>query len=492
MPGRILIVDDIPTNRILLRVRLIAAYYEVTQASSAAEALESMVQNQPDLVLINARLGEHDTLDLCRKITVTVQASAETCAIIAPTDSPYIPPSGETDGFRAGPSVFIYSSQADERLRLDALQAGAEDVLIFPQDDVLLQARVRSLMRAGDTVQETHIRGETHRMLGLAEPVAAFASPPRICVLSDRQDADLHWLKGLRQQDIGQISCHESRYFLRDICIGAPPDLCLIHLTRPHAAPGLRLLSALRAHPETRHAAVLVILPDHDPNLAADALDLGAGDVMTGYVGPAELAFRVRSLIRRKGMADQLRSTLRNGLRAAVTDPLTGLYNRRYAIPHLTRMADHAARSGRHFAVMLADLDHFKAINDRYGHAAGDAVLVEVAQRLRANLRAVDLIARIGGEEFLIALPDTGRGEARVAARRLCRIMSQDPFALPGTDICVNVTLSIGVTMGTRPFNTAGNLAMDQVQSLLHQADKALYGAKSCGRNQVTISSPAA
>lgn len=492
MPGRILIVDDIPTNRILLRVRLITAYYEVSQASSAAEALEALDQNPPDMVLISARLGQNDSLDLCRRITGAGLAAAEHCAVSVPSDRICPLAVGAPDNTRPGTPVFIFSPEADETLRLDALQAGAEDVLIFPQDDVLLQARIRSLMRADDTVQETQMRGETHRMLGLAEPAAIFANQPRICILSDQPDHDPPWLHTLATQQVGQVSSHDSRHYLRDICIGVPPDLCVIHLTRPHAAPGLRLLSELRAHPETRHTAVLVVLPDHDPLRAADALDLGAGDVMTGPVGPAELAFRINSLVRRKRMADQLRSTLRDGLRAAVTDPLTGLYNRRYAIPHLTRMADHAARSGRHFAVMLADLDHFKAINDRYGHAAGDAVLVEVAQRLRANLRAVDLIARIGGEEFLIALPDTERSEARVAARRLCRIMSQDPFTLPGMDIRVNVTLSIGVTMGARPFNTKGHLALDQVQSLLHQADKALYGAKSCGRNQVTISKPAA
>ncbi|MFU8883513.1 MAG: GGDEF domain-containing protein, partial [Rhodobacterales bacterium] len=186
------------------------------------------------------------------------------------------------------------------------------------------------------------------------------------------------------------------------------------------------------------------------------------------------------------------------GLRAAVTDPLTGLYNRRYALPHLTRMTEQASRSGRRFAVMLADLDHFKAINDRFGHAAGDAVLVEVAHRLRSNLRAVDLVARIGGEEFLIALPDTDRTEARVAARRLCRIIAQDPFILPGKGQSTSMTVSIGVTMGhsgqppERVIDPDCDIAADPVQQLLLQADKALYGAKACGRNQVTLSKPAA
>jgi two-component system cell cycle response regulator len=485
MPGRILIVDDIPTNRILLRVRLAAAFYDVIQASTGAEALEIVAQNAPDLVLISARLGDCDSLDLCRVITGHSH----------PTDATQRPADPLTATGRVRPPVLLLTAQTDKHLRLDALDAGAEDVLAFPLDDLLLQARLRSLMRVGDAVQETHLRDGTSRTLGFAEAAPGVLRPPRICILSDSALDRRPWRADLQHIAAGRITHHDSRAFLREVTPGDTPDLCLIVMDRPLVAPGLRLLSELRAHPETRHAAMLVILPQADNHIAADALDLGAGDVLNGPFEDAELGIRIATLIRRKHMADQLRSTLRDGLRAAVTDPLTGLYNRRYALPHLARMADHAAQSGRRFAVMLADLDHFKSINDRFGHAAGDAVLIEVARRLRANLRAVDLIARIGGEEFLLALPDTDRAEARVAARRLCRIIAQDPFDLPGHATPVAVTVSIGVAMGQRLpqlQDAVDDPLHDTVQRLINQADRALYGAKACGRNQVTISKPAA
>ncbi len=196
--------------------------------------------------------------------------------------------------------------------------------------------------------------------------------------------------------------------------------------------------------------------------------------------------------MRRKRIADQLRDTVRTGLKAAVSDPLTGLHNRRYAMPHLARVAEHAAATGRTFAVMVADLDHFKQINDIYGHASGDAVLVETARRLRESLRGVDLLARIGGEEFLIVMPATPFSEARVAASRLCRRIGEEAFSVPGAREPVHVTISIGVTMGGSGKPGGIPDSVPTANDLLDAADKALYEAKLQGRNQVNLARPAA
>jgi len=215
------------------------------------------------------------------------------------------------------------------------------------------------------------------------------------------------------------------------------------------------------------------------------ALDLGANDILTEGFLPAELAIRLRTQLRRKADGDRLRASVEDGLRLAVTDPLTGLYNRRYAVTHLGRIAENAAATGRPFAVMVADLDRFKSINDTWGHPAGDAVLVEIAHRLRDNLRAVDMVARIGGEEFLIAMPDTDDAAAELAADRLRRIAQSTPVTLRDGRTRVAATISIGVAVsaedGTEPN-----------ADLIDRADRALLAAKAEGRNQVTLSRPAA
>jgi len=131
----------------------------------------------------------------------------------------------------------------------------------------------------------------------------------------------------------------------------------------------------------------------------------------------------------------------------------------------------------------VGDLDHFKRINDRFGHAAGDAVLRTVAQRLRGCLRAQDKVARIGGEEFLIALPDTDRSGAIDAAERIRSAIARGPVTVPGRSAAISVTMSLGVALA-RP---AAGAAPDQILRLMERADRALYGSKERGRNTVTL-----
>jgi two-component system, cell cycle response regulator len=147
------------------------------------------------------------------------------------------------------------------------------------------------------------------------------------------------------------------------------------------------------------------------------------------------------------------------------------------------------ARGGwvRPFAVMVLDLDHFKAVNDRWGHAAGDAVLVEVARRLAANLRAGDFVARIGGEEFLVVLPATDLVDARSIAERLRQAVREKPFALPQGGM-LTVTASIGLALSDCLLRDPEQ----PVAELIDRADQALMTAKSAGRNRVTLALSAA
>lgn len=258
------------------------------------------------------------------------------------------------------------------------------------------------------------------------------------------------------------------------------PELLFLPLTEKTAEHRLPLLSELRSRAGTRHVAILALVPGHATRLAAQALDLGASDVADITADKREIDQRLARQLALKREADALRRTIDDGFRAATTDGLTGLYNRRYADSHLRRIHAEAAGGGESYAVILADIDLFKQVNDRHGHAAGDAVLRIFAKRLRCALRGADLLARYGGEEFLAVLPQTDRNGALTVADRLLQVTRRAPMRLPdGTDL--RITASFGAAI-VPPYV--------QPEDVLQNADAALYAAKAMGRDQVQVAPP--
>jgi two-component system cell cycle response regulator len=209
----------------------------------------------------------------------------------------------------------------------------------------------------------------------------------------------------------------------------------------------------------------------------AKGLDLGANDYLIRPVDRNELLARVRTQIRRKRLQDQLRQNYNRGLSLALTDDLTGLYNRRYVFAHLNELLARAPDDGGEIALMLFDIDHFKQVNDCHGHPAGDDVLRELAGRAMRQLRSVDLVGRLGGEEFVVVMPETSLGGATVVAERLRIAVASEPFEVQGQATKLPVTVSIGVAV-TGP-------AKETLESLLKRTDDALYAAKNAGRNRV-------
>ncbi len=470
MHAKILIVDAIATNRIVLKVKLAAAHYDVMQASNLTAAARLATATPPDMVICAADLPDGSAADLVRLMKSKTQSGSMPVLAVAPD---------------------ITTAK-----RLDLLEAGVNDVITDIYHDALLLARVRSMLRAHNAETEWQIRDDTTRALGLAEDRAAFIRVPNIAIVCPTQLQSTKTLVTLRPQLAAQLSATVPKHALNQATSRAEPatDIFILIADTDEAEQMLALVSSIRTHAATRHSAILLTYPDDAPMLAARALDLGVNALTRANPNPRELAIRVRDLMRRKHLADQLRATVRTGLEAAVSDPLTGLHNRRYALPHLARLAERAGIAGRPFALMLADLDHFKRVNDLYGHATGDAVLVETAHRLRENLRSVDLLARVGGEEFLIVLPGVSLSDARSAARRLCRKIGDTPFETAETMTPINVTISIGLAIGGLPGDAALAAQDPQKasQQLMARADKALYAAKVRGRNCVKLSRPAA
>jgi two-component system cell cycle response regulator len=191
----------------------------------------------------------------------------------------------------------------------------------------------------------------------------------------------------------------------------------------------------------------------------------------------SELVARVNTQLRRKRYTDKLKHSLQLSLEMAITDQLTGLFNRRYMSRHLSTLIGNTAKTGKPVSFLIMDIDYFKQVNDTYGHDIGDEVLREFAQRISANVRGIDLACRYGGEEFVVVMPDTDMNFAYMVAERLRQAVADAPFHIGADPGQLPVTISIGVTCSEGAEDTA--------DSLLKRADKALYRAKRDGRNRV-------
>jgi two-component system cell cycle response regulator len=459
MCGTILIVDDVATNRIVLKVKLAAERYAVAQASTGREALAAVrgaaQGDRPDLVLLDVGLPDMDGVAVLRAMRSDPQTA----------DIP----------------VLMFTAAADRALRLRALAAGADGFLDKPFDDAVLLARIRSLLR--DPARSARARAEARALgaIGLAEPAAGFAAQAHVALVAPRAETAMAWRRRLAPHLSDRISVLDRDEALATAGLPGAPDLYVIGDTGSAGrGSGHALLADLRARGGGREAAFCLILPTAGGDAAAIAFDLGAGDVLAEDFDGEEAAARLRVLLGRKRSADALRAAVRAGLEAAVHDPLTGLWNRRYAMPTLARMVEAAGRAGRRCAAMLVDIDQFKRINDGYGHAAGDAVLAGVARRLSGLAGTDALVARIGGEEFLVALPDATEATARAVADRIRAGVEAAPFALTeGVAASLKLTVSIGVAVSRREGDAADRL--------MAAADRALLVAKAEGRNQVTL-----
>ncbi|MCK0138413.1 diguanylate cyclase [Aliiroseovarius sp. F47248L] len=461
MSERILIADDLATNRIVLKVKLTVACYEVIQTDRCDEVVALASGTQPDLII----LGRGRT-----------ECSLSTCRAL------------KADPVLGSIPIIMVSDQDDQRARLEAIMAGADDVFSKPLNEATLMAMVRNLIRARGADDEVMRRRELSRDFGCAEAPALFARHARVALIAPDAETGIFWRMHLATEIRHRIDIMTQSQALEDVsAMGTVPDAFVIASTLSKTSDGLRLVSELRSRQTTRNSVIVVQDCGETPSPSSMALDLGANAVLRPGFDARELALRLTRLLARKFEGDDLRKSFDTNLALALRDPLTGLHNRRFAQSYLDRLEREAQVKDQPYAIMVLDLDRFKAINDKFGHQVGDEVLVEVSKRLKANLRDMDLLARYGGEEFLIALPGVSRRQAQAMAERLRCAVGDLPIVADRLRDGINVTLSIGVAVSSDAPRCASS-----AHELLEFADQALYRAKSDGRNQVTFVSDAA
>ncbi|MGD9667888.1 MAG: PleD family two-component system response regulator [Hyphomicrobiaceae bacterium] len=452
MTARVLVVDDILANVKLLEARLTAEYFEVLSAFSGQDALDILARERVDVVLLDVMMPGMDGFEVCRRIKA------------GPTTH-HIP-------------VIMVTALDQPSDRIQGLESGADDFLTKPVDDIALVTRVKNLARLKMLNDEMLMRVSTSKQLGLATDdayeKALTGRSGRVLVVEDHPRSGTRLVETLAEVHDTFLEADPQRAL--KVLTDYEFDVAIISLSLAKS-DGLRLCSQLRSVERTRHLPLIIMVePGEDARLLR-GLDMGINDYLIRPIEKHELLARVRTQIKRKRHSDFLRNRIEESVEQAVTDALTGLHNRRYMEHHLDTLVRESKRTGRHLSMLVADIDFFKHVNDTYGHDAGDLVLRDFAERIRRNTRGIDLACRLGGEEFVIIMPDTESGRAYQIGERLRACIAAEPFVI-GRELAIRVTTSVGVA------TLEG--ANDSWQSLFKRADQALYGSKRSGRNRVS------
>jgi two-component system cell cycle response regulator len=452
MSARVLVVDDVPANVKLLEARLSAEYFDVTTAYSGSEALAVCERAECDIVLLDVMMPDMDGFEVCRKLKSNPVTHHIPVVMVTALDQP-------TD-------------------RVRGLEAGADDFLTKPVTDVALVSRVRSLARMKMVTDELRMRALTSKEIGIqsSERVAVMETGRhgRILIVDDRKSSYERIAAILSAEHTVDVEVNPNEALFH--AAEGNYDLLIVSFELNNF-DSLRLCSQVRSLERTRNLPILAVAEADNNARLVRGLEIGVNDNLIRPIDKNEMLARVRTQIKKKRYTERLRDNVQMSIEMAITDVLTGLFNRRYMETHLGTLVEQAAARGKPIAVLVVDIDYFKAVNDSHGHDAGDDVLREFSLRIRKAIRNIDLACRYGGEEFVIVMPETDMAVATMVAERLRRRVASEPFAIQDGERNLDITISIGIAALDEPGDNAA--------AILKRADTALYRAKRDGRNRV-------
>ena len=452
MSARLLIVDDFAPNLKLLEARLSAEYFDVITASNGPEALSICAQGLCDIVLLDVMMPGMDGFEVCRRLKRDPKLQ-------------HLP-------------IIILTALDESADRVRGLDAGADDFLTKPIDETALIARVRSLTRLKVVLDELRARADQSRRLGVVDQktiaMHAEVSDASILLIEDRAAVAKTMTAALQTLHSVDVESNPQEALFKGVEGGY--DLFIISLGLA-GYDGLRLCSQFRSLERTRHTPILILAEADDKARVLRGLDLGVNDYLSRPIDRHELMARTRTQLRRKRYADSLRENVQATIEMAVVDVLTGLHNRRFFDTNFAPLLGQARNDDKPLSLMILDIDHFKRVNDTFGHEAGDQILKAFATRVRGVVRASDLVCRLGGEEFAIIMPDTSLAIAQRVAERVRGVIERDRFSFAQDQAPIVVTASIGIAERRQSVDH---------EALMRRADLALYKSKSAGRNRVT------
>lgn len=445
--GRILVVDDSQMIRMQIREELEEGGYDVMEARNGLEALiQAASPSPPDLITLDIEMPKLNGFDTCRKLR----------------GGSYARFFKKSDDHRV-PIIFITGNDtiAD---RKTGFELGAMDFISKPFQKGEILAAANKILR--QSVTQKGIRALIADDNQVARKITS------LCL--SQEGIDVHEAKdGQKAYDIIAKS--------QEII-----DIVITDLVMPNM-DGMQLCRQIRQGLGMLDIPIIVLTAVSDLSEILEVFKVGASDYLIKPYAKEELLARISVHIERNRINRELRETIRLLKEAnekienlSIRDPLTGCYNRGYLNSQIQKEIKRATRYGKPLSIILSDIDHFKRVNDTYGHQAGDAVLIRFVETIQRVIRKdLDWIARYGGEEFLVVLPDTALGNACSVAEKLRKTISREPISWEGQEIFI--TSSFGLS-GIDGIQQSDGPVSD---CLLKIADENLYEAKRNGRNQV-------
>ena len=452
MSARVLVVDDIRTNIKLLEARLNLEYFEVVTATNGADAIAICELGGCDIVLLDVMMPGMDGFEVCQRLKTTPATAHLPVVLVTALDQP-----------------------AD---RMRGFEAGADDFLTKPIDEAALIARARSLARLKFSIDELRGRAAHSAAIVSIEPVEALA-PDRTergrILLVDGEASSV-------ERTVAALTSHH------DVILSETPDDALAKASDENADllivtlssgpfDGLRLCSQARLHERTRNLPILLIAGREDRQKVLRGLELAPTITCLARLIETSFSPGCEPISARSAMPTGCVESVQQSVEMALYDPLTGLNNRRCLERRLPAMIETSRLRSQPLTLLILDIDHFKRVNDTYGHDAGDQVLKGFAARMREIVRGGDLLCRLGGEEFVVAMPGVNAVHAARIAERARHTIQNKEFTSGGAGGAVSVTVSIGLAEISGECDAA---------ELYRRADRALYRSKAEGRNRVT------
>lgn len=458
MPGKVLLIDNNAPRRISLRSRLILSFYEVVVTPEPRVALRTIADQSVDIVLIAADLDGTCGYQLCSTIK-----------------------SAYCDKFL--PILILGGNTPTNWATARANQV--DDVLPADYDARALMQRLRQLYRAKADFDALQLHFDANEMLGLAETPEDFQHTTtrnsQIAIVTK----DIDFTDEFSTELSGKLDVTFCVHDLDDYQNISPESAMIVLLDSGRMTDHhLRILSNIQCSAAHKAIPTICLCGPSAPNFWARAVEFGAVDCMESSFPIDRIAVRIAATLRTERMTNRLRSTMSSRIKEAVTDPLTGVYNRRYCERYLRRALSADDAEQHNLVLMMIDVDNFKALNDAFGHPTGDRILKTVGELLQNNMRASDMIARVGGDEFMVVLPNIPNHTAKLLAERVRRLVYSHCTLDADPQGATRPTISIGLA--------ASNCQPTDMMALWSAADAALYLAKRQGRNKIEFTNIAA